>query len=220
MEKTQVLTISSAIIDCESFLTTGDTTITSNQELKMLGFYFSTKPSIQLQADRLIRKASKHTFLLSKYKNYGVPIDKLKIIYTSTIRSVLEYSSNTYHSQINRGQANQLERAKKKCIKIIYGYQKSYQELLTLSKLDSMEDRRVKLFDKFTKKTLENPKYQHWFPLKTCIRDTRVIRPYIEERATSVRLYRSPIYAMRRLLNDKIPVETDPKDLTGLYNAP
>ena len=125
-----------------------------------------------------------------------------------------------YHNQINKGQKNEIEWVQKECLKVINGYQKSYNELLEISQLETMEQLREKVFKNFTEKTLENPKYQPWFLLKSNLRDTRVTRPYIEERATSVRLYKSPVYAMRRLLNDKKPVEDDPEDLTGIHNIP
>ena len=220
-QKTQVLSISSSQVDNIAYLTDDNNTrITSETELKMLGFYFSEKPTVHLQVEKLLRRANKRIYLLLTYKKNGVPKGKLKTIYTSNIRSVLEYTCNTYHSQLNRGQINLIERAQKRCLKIIYGYTKSYVELLNESGLETMEARRVRLFEKFTKKTADNPKYNAWFPQKDCIRDTRKPRPYVEERATSQRLYRSPIYAMRRLLNDEPAVEIDPSDLTGLYNAP
>ena len=83
-----------------------------------------------------------------------------------------------------------------------------------------MEQRRQKLFDNFTKKTVKNETYKKWFPLKETVRETRKPRPYIEERANSSRLYRSPLFAMRRLLNDEPPVTADPEDTSGAYNAP
>ena len=139
--------------DCSSYLTDDDgSKIEPGTELKMLGFHFSNKPTVRLQVDKLIRKANKRSYLLLKYKENGVPVDKLKLIFTSTIRSILEYSSNTYHTQINRGQSNQLERVQKRCLRIVYGYNFNYEELLSLSKLDTLEARRDKLFEKFTKK--------------------------------------------------------------------
>ena len=113
-----------------------------------------------------------------------------------------------------------IERLQKKCLKILYGYDLSYTQLLQKSGLESMEERRIRQFEKFTKKTSENPKYTGWFPLKEQVRDTRKPRPYREERASSDRLYRSPLFAMRRLLNDKPAITADPNDLTGAYNAP
>ena len=83
-----------------------------------------------------------------------------------------------------------------------------------------METRGIKLFEKFTKNTSENPKYRDWFPKKTSLRETRKVRPYMEEGANTSRLYRSPIYAMRRVLNDQPAIEVDPTDLTGTCNKP
>ena len=82
----------------------------------MLGFYFSSKPNVGLQIEKLIRKANKRSFLLSNYKKNVVSKDKLLMIYTSTIRSIIEYSSNTYHTQLNKGQVNMLETVQKKCL--------------------------------------------------------------------------------------------------------
>ena len=52
------------------------------------------------------------------------------------------------------------------------------------------------------------------------LKETRKVRPYLEERANTSRLYRSPIYAMRQILNDLPAIEVDPTDLTGTYNEP
>ena len=178
------------------------------------------KPTVQLQIERLVQKANKRSFLLANYKKNGVSKEKLVMIYTATIRSVLEYSSNTYHPQLNRGQTNLLERVQKKCLKIIYEYTHKYPELLALSGLSKLETRRDKLFKKFTEKTVENLKYKDWFPLKDQIRDTRKPRPYREETATSERLYKSTLFAMRRVLNENPAITIDPNDLTGVYNEP
>ena len=92
--------------------------------------------------------------------------------------------------------------------------------VLELSGLEELESRRQTAFEKFTNKTLENPKYKSWFPKKTQIREVRNIRPYLEENAISQRLYRSPLYAMRRYLNDHRPVEPNFDELSGAFNKP
>ena len=125
-----------------------------------------------------------------------------------------------YHSQLNQYQINLLERVQKRSLRAIYGYQHTYEHLLELSGLERLQTRRQTAFEKFTNKTLENPKYQSWFPLKTHVREVRNIRPYIEENAITQRLYRSPLYAMRRYLNDHRPVEPNFDDLSGAFNKP
>ena len=45
-------------------------------------------------------------------------------------------------------------------VALLQGHGKTYEELLGVSGLESMEDRRKKQFEKFTKKTSENPRYK------------------------------------------------------------
>ena len=154
--KTQILTISSSNYDCNSYLLDkSNDRIDSGPELKMMGFYFSEKTTVQVHIEKLIRKASKRIFVLLSFKKNGVPTDKLKSIYTSIIRSVVEYTSNTYHSQTTKGLSNQIERLQKRALKIIYRYNLTYQELLSKSGLETMSQRRNKLFEKFAKKKLQ-----------------------------------------------------------------
>ena len=59
--------------------------------------------------------------------------NKLMIIYMANIHTVLEYSSNAYHSQLKKGQMNRLEQVLKRCLKISFVYRFSYMKLLELS---------------------------------------------------------------------------------------
>ena len=190
--------------------------LTSGTSLKMLGFTFSPEPNINMQVDNLIKKANKRYFLMLRYKRAGLPTSKLKDIYGSVIRSCLEYSVPVYHPQLNQYQTDQLEKVQKRSLRLIYGYDKSYSDLLQLSGLNSLEDRRIVQFRRFANNSLKNKKYQHWFPLNKNIRTGRHTNKYLEETAVGNRLYKSPIYAMRRYLNqseNKIPPE-----ITNLFS--
>ena len=133
-------------------------------------------------------------------------------------RSILEYTSNVYHSQINKGQSNELEKIQKRSLRIIYGYEHDYEKLLELSNLKTLKERREISFEKFARTTVKNPKYAHWFPKNPAIRSGRNTKIYKEEIANGNRLYNSPIFAMRRLLNDTKTI--DQIDLSGLFNTP
>ena len=53
------------------------------------------------------------------------------------------------------------------------------------------------------KKAAKNPKYQHWFPLsEETGHDTRRRRRYREDRPNTERLSRTPVFGMRRNLNE------------------
>ena len=77
---------------------------------------------------------------------------------------------------------------------------------------------------KFAENAAANPIYEGWFPLNEGREGTRHRKRYEEKLAKTDRLYRSPVYAMRRHLNgtpyhDKF---NNPKyvDLSHLFNDP
>lgn len=89
-----------------------------------------------------------------------------------------------------------------------------------MAQLPTLKERRIKAFERFTFKTAKNEKYKHWFPLKENIRGTRTPDVYKEEQAAGKRLYNSPIFAMRRLLNGTSVLKIEQIDMTGIFNAP
>ena len=134
---------------------------------------------------------------------------------------VLEYSSITYHSMLTKKLENDLEIVQKKCLRCIYGYTKSYDDLLKESGLLSLRERREIAVLKFARKTSANPIYSHWFPDNPNETSQRRPQLYKEEFARTSRSYNSPIFHMRRLLNESDHDNTpDPHyiDLAHLFD--
>ena len=126
------------------------TILESAPELKLLGFTFSEKPDCNRQIYNLIRRATKRIFVLNHYSKF-MPGEDLKKLYWALIRSVLEYSGVIYHSQISNYQSNRLEAIQKRCLRMMYGHQKTYGALLKEAELENLKVRREKQFLKFAK---------------------------------------------------------------------
>ena len=181
---------------------------------------FGEDPTVEY----LINKAASRSFVIRYLA--GVQVDKtwLTNVYCSIIRSILEYSSVTFGPMLPAYLSNMLENVQKRCLRSIYGQKLSYQELLDLSGLDSLEQRRARAITKFAQKSANNPQFQHWFPKTSNRSSLRVGKPYQEEFTRTDRLYYSPIYTMRRRLNES-PDEhrlarADFSDLSNLFNSP
>ena len=102
-------------------------------------------------------------------------------------------------------------------LKTIFGWNLSYRQCLQLADLEPLETRRKNLCLTFAKKTEANPRFQHWFPpadeIPYNLRRTERIQINF---ARHERLKNSPIYYMRRLLNDEEPErEVSFTDLDG-----
>ena len=133
-------------------------------------------------------------------------------IYCSMIRSILEYSSVTFGPMLTKYDSNRLESVQKQCLRSIFGYGLSYEELLSLSNLETLVDRRRRAVMKFALKASKNQQFLDWFPLNYNRSSLRNRKTFEEKYAKSDRLYNSPLYTMRRYLNET-PDKTRTYDL-------
>ena len=184
---------------------------------------FSSTPNVHEQINHIVNRATSRSFVIRNLSNFGSDKAKLRNVYCSLIRSVMEYSSVTFGSMMTKFDKNRLETIQKKCLRNIYGYGLTYEELLEKSGLESLESRREKALTKFATKALNNPQFAHWFPLNKN-RIGRHGKTYEEKYAKSDRLYNSPLFRMRRILNETPNNDRNSNlnivDLSHLFNAP
>ena len=139
--------------------------------------------------------------------------DNIPPVYSSTVRSVLEYASPVYGPMLNSSQSEDIEKLQRRTLKIIYEYSTSYRRALEISGLTTLEDRRQETLKKFTFKCASNPLYDRWFPVHQPYRhELRNQKKYVEKHANTDCLYKSPIYTMRHLLNNLWFMRITPSD--------
>ena len=164
----------------------------SEEPVRILGFYFETKPTVKTHIEMTIKKARRRYWVLRHLKLFGFDQKELVQVYSSLVRSVVEYCHVVYHSLLTGEMEADLERVQFQALKCIYGYAgQSYRSLLELSGLETLKDRRLKAMDKFTDKCLEG-RFKEWFPLRETCRTIRNNRPYKEQYARCDRLRNSP----------------------------
>lgn len=83
------------------------------------------------------------------------------------IRPVADYGCVVYHSSINDDQDERLEHLQPGFEMCFFGPFISARKMRRLADLTTLREHRVILCDKFAKKSLTNPRFQHWFPVKT-----------------------------------------------------
>ena len=99
---------------------------------------------------------------------------------------------------------NDLERQQKTALKMIYGFGYNYEELLSKAGIKRLSERREEATANFAKKLADSERFGILFPKCEYDENTPVLRTqktYLEEFARSERLYKSPLFNMRRLLN-------------------
>ena len=122
-------------------------------------------------------------------------------IYCSVLRSVIEYGSVVYDSLLTLEQSNRIENLQKRVLKMIYGYDKTYDQLLNVANLERIDTRRGTKVDKFVKKTEKNPMFcDRWFTLNHN-RTTRISEKYCVPKVKSRSGFRNPMVKFAQKLN-------------------
>lgn len=118
------------------------------------------------------------------------------------IPPIHDYCSMVYNFSLTKNQELELERLQARALKAIFGYYFSYRELLEKTGLSTLKGPRDARADSFTYRCLKG-RFAHWFPLAANDRETRNSKEYQENFAHCTRLYFSPLYLLRRRLNDQ-----------------
>ena len=203
--KTQILVISDALnYTPVSFIVDKDQVkLNSSDKIKILGFEFGNKPTMQQHVESVILRLRRKVWMLRHLKKLGFNEPELLKVYTSHIRPSADYCDVVYHSSLTDDLDERLERAQVGALRAIYSYKLSGRKLRELANVDTLRERRIKHCDKFAQKCADSDRFKSWFPLKTA-RSARGGEKYVESYARCDRLLNSPLFYMRRRLNGKV----------------
>ena len=176
---------------------------------KLLGVWLEEDMSWDRNCKEICVKAYSRISMLTKLKYVGVSTEDLLDIYILYIRSVTEYCSVAFHSNLSGEQCTKLERIQKVCLKVILGdMYLGYDSALEMCGLKSLYSRREKRCLDFSLKCLKHPKNSRLFP----INDRSNGHTFVPSETFLVNWARTETYRMsaipycQRLLNDHFSI--------------
>ena len=177
------------------------------EETKLLGTIITNDLKWDKNTDKIVKRSYARLELLRKLSAFQPPKNEMKQVYISFIRSLLEQSSNVWHSSLTKQNENDLERVQKVALKIILKNNYiSYENALNVLELETLKDRRERLMLTFAQKCLKNPKMKHLFPPSTSTHpmEIRSHEHFQVLYANTERFKNSSIIYMQNLLNNEI----------------
>ena len=187
-------------------------------QTKLLGTVLTNDLKWDQNTDFIVKKSYARMEILRKLSSFKAPISDMKQIFIVYIRSILEQSSNVWHSGLTVQNENDLERVQKVALKIILKdkYQ-TYESALNLLDLETLKERRNNLCLIFAKKCLKNPKMQSLFPPnnRTHPMDIRNHKHFQVDFAHTERMKDSTILYMQNLLNNEVK---ERKGVASIWN--
>ena len=143
--------------------------------------------------------------MIERLKSWGAKRDDLTDIYTKQIRSVLEFWVPIWNSCLTQHNSQEIEHVQKAFLHILVGKDYSdYQTAMKIAKLDTLEDRRLKLCKSFVIKCSKHPKFSNWFQkneLQSIAKRSKKSKYEVPLYRTE-RFKRSPIPYLTNLLNN------------------
>ena len=202
--KTQILVVSDALkYRPIAYIRDQDgNKITSGESMRVLGFNFSTKPTMHAHVDSILVKMRQKYWVLRHLKKLGFNPDELVRVYRSLILPVADYCDVVYHSLLTDEHDEALERAQVGALRTIFDYKQSGRKLRELAGVSTLRSRRIEHVDKFAQKCTQS-QFSHWFPKNEVRENRRNNEQYVEYYARCDRLKNSPLFFMRRRLNGK-----------------
>ena len=138
--------------------------------------------------------------------NHGATIEDLIEVYTKQVRSILEFGVPVWNSSITKQESIEFERVQKTFHHIALGHLYSdYKTALSLTGLETLESRRLKLCINFSKKASKHPKHSQWFATTNSeLPNTRSFKAKFKKPLCRLKRFESsPIPYLTSLLNNQ-----------------
>ena len=199
--KTNVICISdSQNFDVRAhFFDSDGTKISSGPKMKILGWHFSSSPTVAAHVEVIKRRFRERYWVLRHLKRNSFSPEDLIKVYKSIVRPVADYMQEVYHSMLTDRQDEEIERLQTHVLKCVYGPRLSGRRMRQMADVTTLRNRRIEAVDKFAAKNSDSDRFYKWFPKNERRRSTRRADEYVEEYARCNRLFFSPLFYMRRL---------------------
>ena len=175
------------------------------EKTKLLGVIVTNDIKWSENTKSIIKRANSRMDILRKLVPFGPPLEDMKLIYISYIRSVLEQSCTIWHSSLIEEDRISLERVQKNAFRnILQDKYISYENALVILGMETLHERREKLLLKFGLKCTQVKETKDLFPLKKtqCILKTRHPEKYEVYKSHTERMKLSTVPYLQRMLND------------------
>ena len=130
---------------------------------KILGVVVQNNLKWNLHVENIVKKSSKRIYMLRLLKRSKADMKTLVVLYTTTIRPILEYACQVWHFNIQKFLSDDIERVQKRALRIIVP-NSSYNEALEITGITTLYDRRESLCYEFFRQNINSDKMTDLFP--------------------------------------------------------
>ena len=175
------------------------------EEMKLLGLIISNDLKWKSNTENITKKAYKRLWVIKRLKGQGASMEDLIDVYTKQVRSVVEFGIPVWNYGLTKEDISDIERVQKSFLHILLGSQYiCYKSALAKVQLETLEERRTSICEKFAMKAAKHPKHRTWFEVNA---------PSGPGTRSEKSKYKPPLCRLQRYQKSPIPY------LTSLLNS-
>ena len=134
------------------------------ESYKLLGVQIRSDLSWMDNTVYICKKGFMRLWILRRLKLLGAAKDEIMEVYVKQVRPVLELAVPVWHHGLTQNESTQIERVQKCALHIVLGSSYStYENALIACNIQSLAERKMKICEKFAKKSIKSSKFQHWY---------------------------------------------------------
>ena len=179
------------------------------EQMKLVGYQIRSDLRTISNTQYIVKRAWKKMWIVRRLKALGASETEMLTVLRAQVLSVLHFASPAWSTQISSRESSQIESVLRTGLYLVYGHRYlSFSWALREAKMTTLKEQRSKMFTKFTKDCLKNPKFQTWFVRTDSseVVNTRRQKPVFKPIPTRTRIYeRSAIPQMVRVANSIKP---------------
>jgi hypothetical protein len=175
-------------------------------EIKLLGLVLSKDLNWKANIENMTKKTYKKLWMIKRLKLNGANSEDLTDVYVKQVRSILEFGTPVWNSNLTQEDVLHIERVQKSFLHIALGNMYiNYESAFNKMNLETLKKRRTSSCLNFAVKASKHPKHGKWFnqtdPLKP---DTRSLKADFKPPLCRLqRFAKSPIPYLTNLLNHR-----------------
>ena len=132
--------------------------------MKIVGFILRSDMKTSSNTEYIVKKAYTRMWIVRRLKALGASRKRLIDVLQKQVLSVLQLAVPAWDCLLTAQERTDIERVLRTGLRIIWGEDfVSFDQVLSESKLKTMQQAREKMVQKFVKKSLQHKKFSKWF---------------------------------------------------------
>ena len=134
------------------------------ENLKLVGYQLRSDMRTISNTEYIVKRAWQRMWVVRRLKALGAGEQELLKVLRAQVLSVLQFATPAWSTLLTGQESNRIESVLRTGLYLVYGERfQSFSWALRKAKMFSMKEQRKRMFEKFTRDSINSKKFKNWF---------------------------------------------------------